>query len=275
MLNKILADKKFVLIIDIILLIVSIYCYKYIYDTEQIKTVFATESIKFIEENQNPIFKVSKIILYSSAHAVDNTNQGNMQNINISQFTDMAIYIENNERINGLTAENTISELFIDNIKINTNSQIGEHVFNYKNPEEFGKFVDFPNYQEDGIWFKIAHSNNEQSEIGYNNSVFYTDCSNPISIGFINKNLIKNGAIGNMNGKIVFDGSILKNANIDLESISGDISFTIHIRNNLDESFICNVNIENKFEDIENGIYSGYVMKIQNIEDDKYKFLKV
>ena len=273
--NKILKNKKILLLIDIILLIVSISCYKYIYDIEKIKAIYAAETVKFVEENKNPIFSVNKIVLYSSAYAVDNTEEQNMQDIDISQFTDIAIYIDNKGESDEITAENTINEMFIDNIKLQINSDKGEHILNYKNPETFGKYVEIPNYQEDGMMFKIIHSNEQKEDVEENESVFFTDCSNPISLGFINKNIMTDCSIGNINGQISFDGSILRNANIDLDSISGKISFSIHIRNNLDESFICNLNIDNVLEEDENGIYSGYVMKIENFENNKIPFLKV
>ena len=275
MFKKIFVRKRIILLIDIILLILSINCYKYIYGAEGRKAEFSNQAAEFVEENKNPVFKISKIVLYSSANAIDNSEDGKLQNIDISQFTDIAIHIDNKGKIQELTAENTINELYIDDIKLTMNSDKGEKILNYKNPKESGKFVDLQNYAEEGIHFDILHSNEEQLDANYTNSIFYTDCSNPISLGFINKNILTNCAIGNINGKIAFDGSILRNANIDLESIGGKINFTIYLKNNLDEDFICNLDIDHSFEDEENGIYSGYVMKILNAEGDKYNFLKV
>lgn len=275
MLKKILRKKRIVLIIDIILLIMSIKAYKYVYDVEKVRADFASESIRFVEENKNPVFKVSKIVLYSSAHAEDNSPNKDLQDININQFTDIAIYIDNKGKTEELSAENTVNEMFIDNIKIATNSQKGDHIFNCKNSKFFGKYQDLQNYSEDGFIFNVLKSNDEQIASGNEENAFYTDCSNPISLGFINKNILTNGKIANTNGKIAFDGSILKNANIDLNSISGKFSFSIHIKNNLDEDYVCNLNIDNNFEDKEDGIYSGYVMKVQNTEGEQYHFLKV
>lgn len=275
MFKKIFVKRRIILLIDIILLIVSINCYKYIYGAEGRKAEFSNQAAKFVEENKNPVFKISKIILYSSAHAIDNSEDGKLQNIDISQFTDIAIHIDNKGKTEELTAENTINELYIDDIKITMNSDKGEKILNYKNPKESGRYVELQNYPEEGIHFSVLHSNEEQLGADYSNSIFYTDCSNPISLGFINKNILTNCAIGNVNGEIAFDGSILRNANIDLESISGNINFTIHLKNNLDEDFICNLDIDHNFEDAENGIYSGYVMKILNAEGEKYNFLKV
>lgn len=275
MIEKIFGNKKILFVIDIILLIISIKAYKYIYDFELTKNAFVNETIKFVEENKNPVFRVNKIILYNSAYAVDKSQNQQLQNINISQFTDIAIYIDNKSKINQLNAENTVNEMFIDNIKLNINSEKGEHIINYKNPKEFGKYSQIENYSNDGILLNIVRTNEEMQNADFNNNLFYTDCSNPVTLGVVNRNLLKNCKINNMNGKLTFDGSILKNAKVDLNSISGEFSFTIHIKNNLGEDFMCKLNIENILEDREDGIYSGYVMKILNTEGDQYNFLKV
>ena len=59
--KKIFVKRRIILLIDIILLIVSINCYRYIYVTEQVKSVFVGEAVRFAEENSNPIFKINKI----------------------------------------------------------------------------------------------------------------------------------------------------------------------------------------------------------------------
>ena len=275
MLEKILENKKILIVIDIILLIISIMCYKYIYDVELLKNRFLIDSVNFAEENKNPIFKVEKIILYSNAHAIDNSADGKLQDIDISQYTDIAIYINNKGKTEEITAENTVYEMFIDNIEVTTNQKKGEFIINYKNPKEFGKYSNIENYKNDGFIFNIINTNKEQQETDVNNNNFYTDCSNPITLGFINKNIMTNCKISDVNGSIKFDGSILKNAKVNLKDISGQIKFTIHIKNNLGEDFACNLTIDNNLEEGEQGLYSGYIMKILNTDKEAYNFLKV
>lgn len=275
MFKKIITNRKILFLIDIILLIVSIKCYKYIFDVEVGKKTFTNHAIQFIEENKKPVFKISKIILYSSAYAVDNSENKQLEDIDISQYTDMAIYIDNKGKSEEITAENTINELFVDNIKVTINSDRGERILNYKNPKEFGKFAQLQNYENDGILFNVVHTQDEQEEADYKNNIFYTDCSNPITLGFINQNILTDCKINDATGVLAFDGSILKNANIDLESISGKINLSVHIKNNLGEEFVCTMDIGLEFEESHDGIYTGYVMKIQNTEGDNYNFLKV
>ena len=151
----------------------------------------------------------------------------------------------------------------------------GEHIFNYKNPKEFGKYVSLKNYENDKILMNVISTNEQINKADYNKNIFYTDCTNPISLGFINRNFIKNGKVTDAQGLLLFDGSILKNANVDLKTISGKIDFLIHIKNNLGENFICNVSIENDLTKNEEEILNGYSMKILDLKDKKYDFLKV
>lgn len=265
-----------IIIIDIILLIVSIIAYKYIYEVETGKQIYTEEAVKFVEENKEPVFKIGKIILYSSANAIDNSN-GVLKNFDISQFTDIEIYIDNKAKSKEITAENTINEMYIDNIKISGAQESGDKVINYKNPLECGKYVDIDNFREDGILFKIVNSNKKNQLADYNEPIFYTDCSNPISLGYINKNVLTNCELTANSGSISFDGSILKSANIDIEDLKVSISFTIHLKNNYNEEFVCNVKIDNDLKSEEegnDGIYTGYIMKIIENKEDEYNFLK-
>ena len=271
--KKASIKKPLIIIIDIILLIVSIIAYKYIYEVEVGKQIYSEEAVRFVEENKEPVFKIGKIILYSSANAIDNSN-GLLKNFDISQFTDIEIYIDNTTKNKEITAENTISELYIDNIKISGAQDSGEKVINYKNPLECGKYVDIDNFREDGILFKIVNSNKKNQSADYNEPVFYTDCSNPISLGYINKNILTNCELTANSGSISFDGSILRSANIGIENLKTTISFTIHLKNNYNEEFVCNVKIDNDLESENDGIYTGYIMKIIENKEDEYNFLK-
>lgn len=268
------VNRKLIILIDIILLIVSIICYKYIYKVEIGKRIYSEETEKFVEENKEPIFRIGKIILYSSANAIDNS-EGKLQNIDISQFTDIELYVDNKIKNKELTAENTINKLYIDNIKINCNSDSGEKIFNYKNPLNCGKYVDLVNYSDDKIMFEIPNSNRENEEASYEENTFYTDCSNPISLGYINKNILTGCEVNGSNASLAFDGSILKTANVPLDKLKSTLSFSIHLVNNYDEEFVCNLIIDNDLDNEDEGIYTGYIMKVIDTEDEKYNFLKV
>ena len=263
-----------VLTIDIILFVLSVFVYNHIFEVESVKKNYSEETTRFIESNENPVFKVGQIIIYSSANATDNSN-GELKDIDISQFSDIEIYIDNKVKEKNITAENTINEMFISNIKIESKSKDSEKIFNYKNPQNCGKYVDLSNWEADGILFNIARTNEEDKNANYDHNIFYTDCSNPISLGYINKNILKGCQVSKELGTVAFDGTILKSAGIDVKDLETKISFSINITNNYNEKFVCNMELDIDFENEEDGIYSGYLIKMLNPEGDKYNFIKV
>lgn len=268
-------DIRVIILLDIILLVSVFFAYKHIYTVETRKNSYAESSEKFVKENKEPIFKVGKIILYSSANAVDNS-EGQLKDIDISQFTDIELYINNISKSEEITAENTINEMYIDNIKFSTKSDIGTKSINYKNPFDCGKYIEIENYRDDGILFQISNTNIKDSQADYkNNNIFFTDCSNPISLGYVNKNLLTGCEVNSTNGSITFDGSVLRSANVNLEDINPSISFTIHLTNNYNEKFSCTVDLDVDLSAEDGGIYNGYIMKVINTDDMKYNFLRI
>ena len=274
MLERRKINTTLVLIIDLVLLILSIFVYTHIFKVENVKKTYAEETIEFIENNENPIFKVGQIILYSSANAIDNSN-GELKDIDISQFTDMEIYIDNKLKSSEITAENTINEMYINNIKIESQSKEGEKIFNYKNPQNCGKYVDLENWEADGILFNIARTNDEDKKANYDQNIFYTDCSNPVSLGYINKNILKGCQVSQELGTVAFDGTILKSTGTNLKDLKTKVSFSINITNNYNEKFVCDLSLDIDLESEDEGIYSGYLIKMLNPEGDKYNFIKV
>lgn len=270
---KISSINKILLLIDIALLMISIIAYKYIFQVETTKRIYSEESSRFVEENKNPIYKIDQIILYSSANVVDNSD-GELKNLDISQFSDIEIYIDNKSQVTEITPENTINSLFIDNIRIDASSEQGEKIFNYKNPLQCGKYVELENWRDDGILFNVVNSNEKNREANYNENIFYTDCSNPISLGYINKNILTNCEVNSNNASISFDGSILAAAGIDLETLNATITFSLHLINNYNEEYVCNIKIENDLAS-EEGIYSGYLMRIIRPTEEEGSFIKI
>ena len=266
-------SKKVLLIVDLLLLIITIVCYKIIFDVETNKTIYVEETSKFVEENGNPIFRIEKIVLWSSAYAVDNSD-GELKDIDISQFTDMEVYIDNLSRIKELTFENTVNRLYIDNINIETNDVNRDIRFNYKNPQECGKFVDLNNWIEGGINFNIVNTNREQRESDFKDNLFFTDCSNPITLGYVNKNFITHCEIGEQTGVISFDGSILSKISQDINLLNSKITFTIHLVNNYDEKFFCKVPIEIDLTANNYAINSGFLKTEIAPNDNTLTFIR-
>jgi hypothetical protein len=214
-------------------------------------------------------------VFYSSANAIDNSEGETLQDLNICQFTDIAIYLDNQNSSTDLTGENTIKELYVNNMKIESTSQKGEKTLSYKNPLYYGKFRLPSEDSEDTINFNVVYTNEDNDKSDYIDPTFYTDCSNPITLGYMNKNIVKNYSVTEQGTEIKFDGSILQATNVELDDLKSNVSFDIHIKNNLDEEFVCNIGFEVPIQSDTKNIYEGYMYSMQKDLQDTYKFFKI
>ena len=261
---------------------------------------FASAMENIYVKNKTAIFSIDKIVLYSSANAIDNSEGQTMQDLNVCQFTDMAIYIDNMVNIkelikeaNALNAsvtveddsterkvkEHTVKELYIDNININTATDKGQRTLTYKNPLSFGKFnaedaSNNRNEQEQKINFEIIYTNVENDQNDYTNPTFYADCSNPITLNYMNKNIVTGYSVSTQDTQITFDGKILQSVGINLDDINSTISFDIHIKNELNQNFVCNVWVNVPLKNESRSIYNGYMYGMENNLQEKYAFFK-
>ena len=270
--DKLKIIKKILFLILLILLLIVIGLI--IFNSLQIyrsNVIFAQESEQKQNELDNPIFSIEKILIYSAANVSDTSEDSNLSNINISQFTDFAIYINNTETIEELTEENTVNSIYIDNIEVSP-TNLGTQKVYYKASD------DLCIYKKVGeslskIEFNVLHSNSEKEQNITSNS-FYTDCSEPLIITYVNENIVKGEDLSNSNSIISLDGSILEYLEIDLNDLNYTISFTINIENNLGELFKCDYSLDIDLSSDEGGIYTGYIMQIYDTSDQKYKFVK-
>ena len=270
---KIVLKKEVLIILSFIILLV-IYINS-IFSPSIARGIFAKQVTQVWEENKDPVFKLDKIMLYSSADVIDNSQGETMQDINIQQYTDVAIYIKGRQEGEELTQKNTIKELYIDQIAIQKEGSIGEGILNYKNPKDFGRFRSLENPENSRIDFKITYTNEQDKAEDYNNPVFYTDASNPISLGFVNKDILTNGVVSGGDGTISFNGNILKIAGIELKDIQTKISFKIHIRNNVNEEYCYEISIPLITEELDKKIYEGYVSRTIKPYEKTDAFFKI
>lgn len=261
-------------ILLIILCILGIICYNAILYTNFTKEKFANEVIKIAEGNVNSIFKVHKVMLYSSANAVNVSDTQALNGLNICQYTDIAIFLDNTSYIYDLTSENTVNQLYIDNIQIKTNGNVGNPFINYKNALDFAKYKDIEKPNNGKIEFNIVNTNSENESNDYSKPTFYTDCSNPITLGFINKDIVTDYAVSEGSNTLSFNGKILQEANVNLEDINYTISFNINIINNQNEKFIYNMKLNVDLTDNDGGIYKGYLYDNYTTSGSEYDFFK-
>lgn len=275
--KKLVINVNLKLIISILVLIVLILSFAYlrIIKNRVSTSKFANDSEKFVLNNEKPIFKINKIVMYSSAGAVDNSTGEVLQDLDISQFTDISIDIDNKLRNSDISTENTVKKMYIDNIKITVNESDGTPILNYKDPYIIGKYKALKNCDNDRIDFNIINTNEENIVANYEQPTFFTDCSNPLTLGYINKDLVKGYGVSEENNSISFDGKLLKSLEIPIDDLNCRISFVIHIVNYEDQEFACTVSLDNNLDNEKEEIYNGYVLKVINADDDSYNFIEI
>ena len=270
-----IKHEKLLLAALIILLILSILGYAYIFYTSYARDEFFQTSLKIANQNQNSVFRISRILLYSSGNAIDNSYNKSLQNLSICQYTDIAITIDNTSYISDLTTTNTVKELYIDNIEITTNAQKGSPYLNYKDLNSFATFnlLDVP---ENGrIDFNIIHTNEQNESADYSTPTFYADCSNPISLGYINRDIVENFSVDDQVNSLSFNGKLLGQAGVNLDEISYVLNFDIHIKNYDDDNFTYHATINVNLNDSDGTLNSGYLYESRNTTTgSEYDFFK-
>ena len=269
-----IKNVKLAFVILLILLFVILLYYNFILISSFAKNKFANEMIEIADENENSIFNVQKILLYSNATAIDHSDDQSLKNMSISQYSDISVYIDNTSYITDLTNENTVKELYIDNIVMKSNSDIGTKILNYKNPLNFGKYLEIETPINNRIDFNIISTNSENENHDYSTPTFYTDCSNPITLGYLNKDLLTNYSAVDTSSTVSFNGKVLKEANVNLNDINYTVSFKIHIVNNLNQKFVYDMSIDVNLDDDNGGIYNGYVYRGKTTSGSNYRFFK-
>lgn len=271
---KIRNERLFFSLLIITLFIVFLLYYNLVFSVVLARNSFANEMIEIADENENTIFNIQKILLYSSANAIDHSEDQSLKDMSICQYTDISIYLDNTSTISELTDENTVKQLYIDNIVITSNADKGTKILNYKNPLNFGKYKMIEEPQNNRIDFNIVNTNSENENNDYANPTFYTDCSNPISLGYLNKDILTNYSVSQDANTVSFNGKVLKEANVNLEDINYTLSFKIHIINNLNQKFIYNMKLNVGLNDDNGGIYNGYIYRGKNTSGNEYRFFK-
>lgn len=267
-------EKLIFKVLIIALFIIFLLYYNFVFSVTLARNSFANQMIEISDQNENSIFNIQKILLYSNANAIDNSENHSLKNMSICQYTDLSIYIDNTSYISDLTDENTIKELYIDNIEVTTPTDMGTKIVNYKNALDFGKYKKIQPAENNRIDFNIISTNDANESTDYSKPTFYTDCSNPITLGYMNKDILTNYSVSQDSNSISFNGKVLKEANIKLDDINYVLSFKIHIVNNLNQKFVYNMNLNVDLNDNNGGIYNGYIYKGKTTSGNAYRFFK-
>ena len=233
------------------------------------KRKYTKQVLEIANKNEQTVFSVEKIYLCSGANAIDTSSDNTLKKMSLYQYTDIAIYINNYKDKYGISNKNTIKQLYIDNINLTVNSNKGNTNLSYTNLMKIGdKHVQVDFNKHDRIDFSIVNNNEENNMANYDNPTFYADCSNPISLKYVNNLGIEYNL--EQDKTISFDGSILKNAGVSIEDINCSVKFKINIINNEDNYFSCWVNITLPLNDI----YNGISIKSATTTDKKFDFFQ-
>ena len=100
-------------------------------------------------------------------------------------------------------------------------------------------------------YHKIIGQNVENENYDYSKPTFYTDCSNPISLGYMNKDILTDYSVSEGTTSVSYNGKVLQEAGINLDELKYTLSFKIHIINNLNEEFVYQMSMD---VDLNNGM---------------------
>lgn len=268
----------------IFLIIITVFLATHTTRTIIINNKFADEVNEFYKLNSKTVFSIDKIYMYSSASATENKVNRPVWNLNLFEYTDIAIYI-NSKSNDSLSNENTIKSLYIDNIKFGS-PKLGEQDLYFKDINDFGKSIIKKNEESvdtkttiktEAIKDKLEFSILNDGDIDYSNPQLYADTSNPISLEYVNTNIKKNQIVSDISSDVIYDGSLLRKCGVVLSDISSYVSFNINIVNNYNQKFVANVYIEIPLEDTVTGdsIYNGrFVKKIEGTNLIKFFRIK-
>lgn len=245
-------------LLEMLVLIIVVFIYKNIFIKKQNINNLANSYVTFYQKNSNDNFQVNKTILYSSAYGNNNMNSINKNDwsIEIYQYTDLAIYIKpKNENF-------FVKKIWIDTLNVSTPPVIGNASVFYENPTNFGtEYIqkDFP--FNEFLEFDIVNDKNELNEIQYNTPVFFSDCSIPLTLKYVNtlaKNFnLKTSYTLNQNG------TILNNIISDTSVIESDFSFVVHLIDNNNSEYKTIVNITVPLKNTEKNILTnGNILEI-------------
>ena len=250
-------DKKKIIltIITIFLFILSIFLGYLLFNKYFVKKNFEKDILSFANKNENTIFKINNITLFSTCDAKNKTaSSTNFTIENLYQYTDIALFITSPSK--DVNLENTFKKVWIDNIKYNTTPSVGEQKLYYKNINNFAKNdIIEDNIISDKLEFTVT----SEDTANLDTPTLYNNLANPIVLSYVNSNIKTDYTITDTTTPITYDGSLLKRCNILLNSIDCSISFDIYIINNLNQEFKCTVCIDIPLETDNETIYDGSI----------------
>ena len=247
------------LILFLILSIILIVMLDFIYSSYSNKIKFENSILS--QTSNNFIFSIDKITFFSSCNSSASVNANSSITIkDLYQYTDIAIFINNNSNDENYNLENTLKEVYIENISFTTAPYLGTPSL-YK--QILNNFASGVFLEENKITDFISFDISSDDVIDYSSSSLHNNCANPITLCYVNSNLTNDYTISNTEN-FTYDGSLLKTCNIPAKNLECSISFDIYIVNNLNQKFKCPMYLKIPLIGENSSIYNGFCVLEQN-----------
>lgn len=295
--NKKLIKQIIFSILIIILIIILIFLFNQVYNKLRRKKNFESDVASFSEKNEKTIFSINKIVFFSSCDSKNKTSsQTNFTIENLYAYTDIAIFLNNdsiqenkktqNEEENTNTeennveidtekskekntAENTLKNVKITNIKFTKQPELGIGNLYYKNVNDFAKSeINENNKIKDELKFETTSA----SEANLSKPVLYNNCANPITLSYVNQNIKTDYTMTDTQNPITYNGKLLKRCGVSVKSINTSISFDIEIENNKNHKFRTTVYFDIPYENEDKSINDGSIVVENKTNFDFYRY---
>ena len=267
--NKKFFMKRIIhIILIIILIIILVFLLKKTYDNLLHKKSFENSIISFAEKNKETIFSINKITFFSSCDSKNKTSSiSNFTIENLYAYTDIALFIDNHSEEN--TAENTLKNVKISNIKFTKQPTVGKPNLYYKSVENFAKGeIDENNIIDKELEFEIT----SEDEADFSKPVLFNNCANPITLSYINQNIKTDYTMTDIQNPITYNGKLLERCGVSIQSIETTISFDIEIENNKNQKFRTTAYFNIPYKDEGKSIYDGNITVKQDTNFNFYRY---
>ena len=255
-------------IIVILLFILVLILSNMLFYTYTSKRNFEDGVLAFSNKNDKTIFEIKDITFFSSCDAKNkNASSSNFTIENLYQYTDMALFVTSPSKEK--TLENTLKEVYIDNVKFTKSPTLGSPRLYYKNIYNFAKSdIVQNNLIDNRLNFTITSEN----EANLDSPTLYNNLANPIVLSFVNENIKSDYTITDTSKPITYDGSLLKRCEVLLNSISTSMSFDIYIVNNLNQEFKTTIYIDIPLDSEEKSLYDGNITLKKDVNFIFYRY---
>ena len=222
-------------VLIIVLIIILVFLFNQVYNKLKRKKNFESDIASFSEKNEKTIFSIDKIVFFSSCDSKNKTSsQTNFTIENLYAYTDIAIFLNNDNLQENDTTENTLKNVKITNIKFTKQPEMGIGNLYYKNVNDFAKSeINENNKIENELQFETTSA----SEADLSKPILYNNCANPITLSYVNQNIKTDYTMTDTQNPITYNGNLLKRCGVSVNSINTSISFDIEIESNKNQKF--------------------------------------